>query len=268
MSEPTLSLQYSNLLAEVGFFLGFGRGTEFGDRAWTDQEKNELNSCIGSGLRQFYYPAPADGEAASYDWSFLKPTATLALASGASTITLPDDFGGCEGQISFTASGVNGWYTLPLTGEGVVRERYAAMPTTTGRPQMLAVRPVRGTTLSRGQRSQLYVWPLADASYTFSVPYYVHPDILTAQVPFPLGGPAHAETVLESCLAIAEQHLDDSAGIHTLKFSERLRASIGADRKLKPALIGYNRDRSDQRELWQGLNRWGNGRITINGAQP
>jgi hypothetical protein len=265
VSESTLALQYKQLLAAVGAFLGFGRGEEYGQRAWTDQERLELEGCVASGLRQFYYPPLPDGEG-FYDWSFLRPTATLTLAASGRTIRLPDDFGGCEGEISFTASGVNGWYTLRPTGVGVVDERYATNPTTTGRPQYVSVRPVRGTTHLRGQRSEMHVWPVSDAAYTFTVPYYVHPDILTAQVPYPLGGPAHAETILESCLSIAEQHLDDAAGIHTAKFGERLRASIGLDRRLRPALIGYNRDLSDTREFWPTRNL--DGRVTVNGVQP
>lgn len=267
MSESTLSLQYKQLAAEVGAFLGFRRGAEYGDNAWSDAEQREIDSCVASGLRQFYYPPPVAGQPETYDWSFLRPIATLTLAISTSTIDLPDDFGGFEGELTFTGAEANSWYSLPLTGEGRVREKYAAFATTVGRPLLAAVTPVKGTTTHRGQRHQLYIWPIADATYTIKCPYYIHPDILTAVVPFPLGGPAHAETILESCLSIAEQRLDDAAGLHTVKFMERLRASIGADRKLKPINLGYNRDRSDEREAGKGWNRWGNGTITVNGVQ-
>lgn len=268
MSEPTLALGYDKLRAEIGAYLGFGRGTVFGQREWTTAEQNEIQSCLDSGVRRVVWPDALEGEASPYEWSWLKPRGTFSLASGASTVRLPDDFGGVEGELTYTASGQQGWYTIPTSNPGDIDARYAAMPTTTGRPMYAAVRVVRGTTASRGQRWELYVWPLADAAYTFAVPYYLNPDALTAAAPYPPGGPAHAETYLESCLAIAEQRQNDMAGVHTLAFKDRLRASVAADRKLKPQNLGYNRDRSDERDNDQpNRNRWLYGGITVNGVQ-
>src|SRR5438552_16657040 len=102
MAEPTLSLAIDDLRGEVGFFLGFGRGAPKGDATWTTQQLATIDSAVASGLRQFYFPPPVEGQASSYDWSFLKPIVTLAVASQTRTTPLPDDFGGLEGRINLS----------------------------------------------------------------------------------------------------------------------------------------------------------------------
>ena len=65
--------------------------------------------------------------------------------------------------------------------------------------------------------------------------------------PYPLGGMQHGETILESCLSIAEQRLNDGQkGQHWQQFMTRLAASISYDRRsFTPGFLGYNADRSD-----------------------
>ena len=264
--ESTLTLGYKELLAEVGQFLGYGKGAEFGHPAWSTKQKDELRSIVDSGLRQFYNPPPLAPGEASYDWSFTKPTASIEIASGASTAQLPDDFGGFEGELTISTSGSSSWHTIPQTNEGVVRERHAANPTTTGRPMMAAQQPLKGTSGRQGQRYQLYVWPITDQAYTLRCPYYYHPNALSESLPYHLGGMGHSETILESCLAIAEQRLDDTGGIHTAKFMERLAASISLDRRMKPQNLGYNRDLSDLR-VRHPRRMYGFDGVTVNGIQ-
>jgi len=200
----------------------------------------------------------------------LKPLASLSLASGASLVALPDDFGGVEGRVTVSTAGVGmAWWPLDTVGLGAIVERQATFPTTTGRPCLCAVEPIKGTTASAGQRWRLRLWPISDRAYTLQLEYYVSPDALTTALPNLYGGTAHAETVLESCLAIAEQRVDDTPGVHTAKFAERLLASIGMDRKLKPQKLGYNRDNSDLRDRrGRGSDGrlWGESTILVNGV--
>lgn len=262
--ESTLSLTLDDIEAEVGHFLGYGRGANFEETAWTPQQQRDIDSVIKSGLRQFYFPPPIDGAPAGYDWSFLKPVASLTFASGDSTIPLPADFGGIEGQITMSAAASQISWPIDVVSDGFVRQKYAELPTSTGRPLVAAVQPLKETKPGRGQRFQLYLWPLADQAYTLRVAYYLTPDALTSHHPFPLGGMAHAETILQSCLSIAEQKLDDAMMVHTAKFKERLIASVNLDRRLKPQKLGYNRDRSDDRYSDPSDRHWLN-TITYNG---
>lgn len=266
--ESTLSLRKSDLEAEIGHFLGYGRGADNGGTTWDSYQSGDIDSCLKSGLRSFYFPPVAEGRGDAYDWSFLRPTRTLTLVSGDSTLNLPDDFGGIEGDITMTSTASSAYYPIPVVGEGTVRGRYASLSSTeTGRPELAAVQPIKGTGAAHGQRFQLYVWPIADADYSLSFTYYIHPDALTGNSPYAYGGMAHAETILESCLAIAEQRLDDASAIHSAKFQERLAASIAVDRRLKPQLLGYNGDGSDDYGCWRQRGTLYNDLVTFNGTQ-
>lgn len=232
----------------MGFFLGFGRGVAFSDPAWTSRQQTSLDYIVKSGLRQFYYPPPIEGTATAYDWSFLKPTASLQLHQGLSVLVLPDDYGGLEGKITVqaTASTTQPW-CVEWENEGRVRQRFAVLPSMTGPPMFVAEQWLKqGPTTLKSQQAQLLVFPTADMDYTLQLPYYVNPDYLSNAAPYCYGGAQHSETIVESCLAIAEQRLDDTSGVHGAKFNERLSASIAMDRKSKPQRLGYNSDRSDR----------------------
>lgn len=266
MAESTLSLTYNDLAAEVGTFLGWGQGNTppYVDPAWSTFQQQRIDSCVRSGLRNFYFPTP-DPNGPVYDWSFLKPTTTLTISQQSATMPMPDDFGGFEGEITIVTTAGIFWFGIQLVSEGQVREAYSRGPTFTGRPLMASLQPLKGTSATAGQRWQLYVYPLPDQAYTFQFQYYVLADYLNTAFPYALGGMSHAETVLESCLAVAEQREDDMAGVHTQNFQQRLMASIAADRRNKPQMLGYNRDRSDGPFRFS-RNHW-NDRITYQGVQ-
>ncbi len=84
MSQSSLSLTYLQLQQRLGFHLGYGRGADVGDNAWTATKLRTLNQVIQSGLSLFYYNG--------HEWSFLKPTARLTLAEGENAVDLPDDY--------------------------------------------------------------------------------------------------------------------------------------------------------------------------------
>jgi hypothetical protein len=256
--ESTLSYQLVDYQAEVGFFLGFGRGTKYGDPAWTGAQQATIASCVNSGLRQFLFPPPAPGSDTSYDWSFLKPLANLTLAASAATLPLPSDFGGLEGQVMVLAgTGVVSW-PIDVVGIGRVYAARAEQPGITGRPLLCCVEPLKGTSGNAGQQFQLTFFPTADQSYGVQFQYYVLVDAMSPAFPYAYGGAAHVETILESCLAVAEQRLDDASTVHSAKFAERLLASINIDRKNKPQKLGYNRDNSDSRGFRRGDGHWNN----------
>lgn len=261
--ESTLSLKKADFEAKVGVFLGYGRGAEFGDSAWTARQQAVISDCVESGLRQFYFPPPIEG-ASSFDWSFLKPYASLALPAGQFEVPLPDDFGGTEGQLTVTSATGSNPYKIPFQHEAKVKEARSVSPGQTGRPLIVGVAPIKGTTAQASQRFILAVFPKADVAYSLVFAYYVIPDALTGLRPYCYGGTPHTETILESCLAIAEQRLDDAASIHTMKFKERLAASIAFDRRLKPQRLGYNRDGSDGFDI-RGRDHGHGTTFTLNG---
>lgn len=250
--ESSLGLKRSDIEGEVAFFLGFGRGADNGDTAWTSRQTAAIEFCVRSGLRQFYFPPPLGGP--GHDWSFLKPFGSFTLASGEKTAEMPDDFGGLIGMIHITDADDNRPYPVKIYNEGQIKAAYAIAPDASGAPMMAALQIPKKMDKLSSQRARLYFYPEADQAYDFECQYYLLPQALSGDQPYCYGGMAHVETILESCLAIAEQRLDDAQGVHTAKFMERLAASIDLDRRSKAQVLGYNHDRSDGRARYD--RRW------------
>lgn len=245
MSEPTLGMSRDELEASVGRYCGYGRGDKFGEKAWNTRQENNIKAYVKSGLNRFYYPT-TDGGGPPHAWSFLRPTSDISIVSGDRTARLPDDFCNPEGDAAVsTVSGTARCTSLQFTGSGAVAQRYSTLPDTTGAPLLLSVRPIKGTTNVRGQRSELYFWPEADQDYTITLTYALLMNSLTDDHPFVYGGAAHSETVLEACLSAAEVLGDDQMQLHAAMFQNRLTASIAIDRRNKPAHLGFNADYSD-----------------------
>ena len=223
----------------MGDHAGIGRA----DTGWSSDDAARVTEYISSGLRQFYYLSVVDG--LPYEWSFLKPQRDVVLASGGRARLLPPDFGYLEGPVTVTASSDAYYRPVTVVNPARLDEMYAGRSTTTGAPQMLAIRPAKEADPDWGQRYEIFCYPEADREFTFRLTYAVHPVALSEAAPYHLGGPAHAETIIESCLSIMEQRLHDEMRVHTAKYQERLAASINFDRKVKPRSLGYNGDLSD-----------------------
>jgi hypothetical protein len=244
MSEPTLSLTVFDYKAEVGSYLGYGRGNEGGntDPAWTDSQTKAINMAVAAGQRQFYNPPILEGERSAHRWTFLKPIASLVLSEGEQTIEMPFDFGGFEGPITVTVADGTVPGPVPLVGEGAIRQQYAVNPDTTGMPQAACLQPIKGVGVNQSSRQQLYVWPEADDDYTLKFAYYLLPDALSGAKPYSYGGQTHVETVLASCLAAAEFYKDNAMGVCHARYLDRLAASVSFDRDMQPQHMGYNGD--------------------------
>lgn len=249
--ESTLAISKDELAQAVGVFCGYGRGVLGSEIAWTTRQQNKIDDCLKSGVRQFYWPPSPDG-GMPHSWSFLKPIASITLVSGEREIELPDDFGGAEEGPTLVAGTGVPERRLTLTNSARIREMFARDAAATGPPQLVAIVPLKGTEIDRGQRFALSVYPIADADYPMELAYSILSDALSSSRPYVYGGALHAETVLESCLAIAEQRIFDAQGVHTVKFHELLKVSIDADKKFQPIAPGYNADRSDLRDQIYG----------------
>lgn len=242
--ESNLSLKKADFLAKIALYFGWGEEPD----EWDERKQSVLKDCAESGYRQFLYPPPVGG--IFYDWSFLKPVATLTLAAATSTLTLPDDFGGIEGNITVATPASRWKQPIPIVNEGIIRELHGRSPEQTGVPQMASVRAIQGVTPDRGQRFQLYWFPTTDVAFTAQVAYYHLGSYLDGTHQYFVGGSAHTETILESCLSIAEQRYDDIPnGVHSQKFFERLAASVAVDRRYKPQTGLRNTDNSDFQDM-------------------
>lgn len=84
MAESGLSIGASDLRAEIGYFLGYGRTSG----NWSAAQLSEINGIMQSGVRRVYYPVGVSDDTLGYEWSWLRPTTTLELYDGYSTGTV------------------------------------------------------------------------------------------------------------------------------------------------------------------------------------
>lgn len=228
MAESTLSISYSAIQREVARFLGWTLTVA----DWTTDQDNSFGDILASGLRKFYYP-PTGSDQPVYEWSFLRPTATLSLTSGDYDYDLPDDFTGVLIEDSITLGSGNRRLKKIFAEELVaLRDKEAASNDT---PLYFAVRQ-KAHVPATGLRYEALFYPTPDASYTATYRYLVAPDTLDGTNIYPYGGAMHSETILEAVLAAAEEKIDnDPQGVHYLRFMECLGASIRTDRAQRSA---------------------------------
>lgn len=116
MSESGLSVGFTDLEAEVGYFLGYGRTSG----NWSSDQNTEIEAVVHSGVRRVYYPPAVNEDSIGYEWSWLKPTTTLPIqgkyaegtievASGVVTLT-DGTFPSWTALAEITVSGVS--YTV------------------------------------------------------------------------------------------------------------------------------------------------------------
>jgi hypothetical protein len=162
--------------------------------------------------------------------------------------TLPWDYGGMSGDgIFHYANAENKLSTVTITSESNIR-RLRQASVDTGTPYLVCIVPL-ATDGTQGQRwAAMFHNPPNDV-LTLNYRYYVMPDALVlTSLEYPYGSAAHSETILESCLAIAEsREKDGGTGEHQLRFAALLQSSIDHDRGIGDpiTLYGYNKDDSD-----------------------
>jgi len=87
------------------------------------------------------------------------------------------------------------------------------------------------------------LYPAPDAAYGIIYHFDAKVGTLSETNSFMLGGQAHFETILQSCRDVAAtRYKDDPLGREHGLYLERLRASVEADRRLSPKMLGYNND--------------------------
>jgi hypothetical protein len=192
---------------------------------------------------------------------FISATGGIGFSITDSVYGLPTAFGGIEGNITLAAA--SGYMPVRQVSEDQIREMFLNSGVQTGVPMYFCVRPWRSPQIDRignkGQigmytRYELVLFPRADATYQMSFRYlYVFPGIAdyiasggTMTDMHPPGMAYHHETILASCLAVAEEYADSPNGKYKEYFRNRIAASVALDRKTSGSpYFGENIDRSD-----------------------
>jgi len=217
----------------LGVHLGYGDGRE---TPWTSAQQQHLRRLILYGYRQFLYPPPIDG-GGPHVWSFLRRRGTLTLQPAVREYLLPEDFGVLLGPFSYGEQPP--YQNVPVVGRARAESDYT---NTTGRPRCAVLLPVEHHGVESGRTAAAF-YPLPDAALTLYFDYDVNPLPLDEEHPEPICPVEHSSTLVESVLAAAEAYLDDTQGVHSAAFRERLAASILRDRAAaRPQEIGLLND--------------------------
>jgi hypothetical protein len=241
MAESTLSLSLTNIKSAIGAYLGISRTAA----NWSAENLADVVRIINAGERQVYSPSiPAlseRGKPSTHVWSFLKAMATITTANGTQSYDLPDDFSGFirhDGavvmygiELAFTTS--KDW-PLTVVEDWRVLEKIQAgtsMPTGITQPLLASVIP-KTFTQSTGQRWQIKMWPTPTSTLLINGRYRMTPNAISSDNNFPHGGEPFAELFLESCLAAAEEMMNDQSSVHRERFREMLVAAVALDNGL------------------------------------
>ena len=174
---------------------------------------------------------------------------------------LPTSFGGVEGDVTLAAE--SGYMPVRQVSDPQIREMFLNSAIQTGVPTHFCVRPWRDPGIDRignrghiGQytRYEMVFFPRPDTTYQMSFRYlFMFPGIAdltgggeTTTDLHPPGIAYHHETILASCLAVAEEYADSPNGQYKEYFRNRIEASAALDRKMSGSpFLGQNNDRSD-----------------------
>ena len=221
-----LALGYADFFKAVRRFLGYGSSL-------TEDQTDEIDGYVQSGVRQFYYPPRCEGVEEGYEWSFLRQVAQVTTSAGVGAVAVPNTVGRVKGSLFYDGP----FLPVVLVGEAHVLAATHRTPARLGRPTLACLRSKSAYGVS-GQVQELVFAPVPDKAYVLT--FCIEPDCsrLSEENPFPLGGPKYGELVLESCLSVAEQRANDEAGLHTAQFQRMLASAVANDRRMTADFFG------------------------------
>ena len=193
------------------------------------------------------------------------------------TYALPATFAGIEGTIAydsfFGTDPQRSDMTIEVTDITRLRDKFQYLDDRDDKPLAAAIYTTgagdSSTASGTGYRMQIY--PIPDAAYRLRYQMINEPDSITGSE-VPLGGQLHAETILASCLSIAEQVIiPNSPHRYREHYLARLRASVELDRQAYTTEnLGYNGDPSDHKFTdanFKRILRRPDVSVSVNGTQ-
>lgn len=267
MPESSLALTYFDFAADLGDFLGWGRGERYGEEAWDDRKAAIIESDVADGQRSFYWPMILPGERAAHSWSFLKPMGSVVLASGEREARLPEDFQKLLSDVVVSVSGESSLHSpLKVHNPTRLRQLFAQRPEATGAPEIAALQAEKLDSPTQSSRYSLQVFPEADQAYVLEFQYEVAPEAINGARPYCYGGVQHVSTIQAAIRMVSEQKRNDRFGVWTAKYAELLAKSVSHDRKNQPRWHGSNPDRWGR--PMRDLNDHGRSPVLVAGIDP
>ena len=166
----------------------------------------------------------------------------------AGSYALPVVFGGLVGDVSFFSE--TNKSPVRNVGEANFRRIEVSDPAKADRPSVCCVIPAdetSGEDPDNPTRFTMHLWPSPDSAYAMRYKYVaIQGDEDDLPAGTFLGGVQHSETILTSCLSIAEEYAETPSTRYRELFLQRLSASVMMDQRMNtPDNLGQNLDRSD-----------------------
>lgn len=228
MAESSLSIGKTEIDKFIANFLGYGRTSA----SWTTAQTADIDQARDAGVARFY------GEK---DWFFLSPPTTLTTVASDYDQDLPDDFGSFRETFYWPVD--QGYSPIIQTSVGKIRE-LRTQTSSNGIMTHFALNPKTQTGAS-GTRWEVLWYPTPDAVYAMPYRYNVLRDALSATYPYPAGGMAVREAIVEACLAAADLLINDAVGAHEQMYQVHLQRAKQQDERTQPRTLGQNDDYSD-----------------------
>lgn len=210
---------------------------------------------IAAGTRVAYYPP-------DYQWRFLRINFTLTTESGKQTYALPDDCAALVGTLTYDEEDGNAC-DVRIVSESHIRQRYQSNTLSASGFPIEAAQVYDRPTATQSSRASLRVWPEPDGSYQLHGQCMVQPNTVTSSMPYPYGGPAFHECLLNAILMQCERKLGENDGKYARAFAESLACAKKVDNLNAPDILGYNGDSSDS-PAWT-IRDLRPGRVTYSG---
>ena len=230
MSWPVTDPTYGTfqwLSLGVSAYLGYTED----DAGLSEPQQKRVNFLVQRGIQQFYNPPTAPNQQKPHVWSFLFVNATLALTNTDYDYDLPATFGTIIGEFAFSVAAAK------RRCEMIEEDRLRTLQSKndqSGVPFYFAIRP-KAVALTAEQAWEVLFYPTPNASMTATYRYRTSHAVLDTTNLHPLGTRVHAETILASCLAVAEMWQSKKRDVCHAHFLDRLAASIQIDLLSSPA---------------------------------
>ena len=220
----------------------------YGTRTYADLDANSketVNDIINDGYERFLNPPAAPGERRPHRWGFLRPYFSFVTVADQEDYGLPSDFGGVDGSLYYQRSDGKVHSIAKTDPSRIQYLRQRDSISLTGCPSEYAIVTDYPSGLEQASNIIMF-WPTPDAAYTLKVRYFIIAQLLSDNNPYPACDAYHNQTLIESCLAVAEERLEDQQSLHTTNFMQRLASSVAHDReKYSPDHMSMDMDRSD-----------------------
>lgn len=234
-TEPTYGT-YQWLILGVDLYLQ----NELEEAAQTTDTRQLSNYIVQRGVRLFYNPPiPPAQDGSVFTWSFLNLRYVTTMIDDTIEYALPSTFGGRVDSVTWSGGGGTAsdeYRKVEITSEEELLSLYGKKPTHEGVPEWCAVRPVleSGSEDATSDQSwELLVYPEPNAAVAAKtgvvIRFRTNPDDLSTTNLYPRGNAVHAETIMLSCLSVAELITTRSSGPCHERFMQQLQSSMAID---------------------------------------